>query len=71
MTKDLTQLDLLAELEPVVAENIDRHLATAKDWCPHDYVPWDEGRNFAAMGGRDWDPGQSRLSEVAKVAMIT
>ncbi|WP_109525906.1 MULTISPECIES: acyl-ACP desaturase [Nocardia] len=71
MTKDLTQLDLLAELEPVVAENIDRHLATAKDWCPHDYVPWDEGRNFAAMGGRDWDPDQSRLSEVAKVAMIT
>ncbi|AYF74144.1 hypothetical protein D7D52_10025 [Nocardia yunnanensis] len=44
---------------------------TAKDWNPHDYVPWDEGRNFAAMGGIDWDPEQSRLSEVAKVAMIT
>ncbi|MBM4507380.1 acyl-ACP desaturase [Rhodococcus hoagii] len=33
--------------------------------------PWDEGRNFAAMGGEDWDPEQSRLDEVAKAAMIT
>ncbi|WP_431972329.1 acyl-ACP desaturase [Nocardia sp. bgisy134] len=71
MSGDLTQLELLRELEPVVATNIDRHLSTAKEWCPHDYVPWDEGRNFAAMGGEDWHPEQSRLSEVAKVAMIT
>ncbi|MBF6089053.1 acyl-ACP desaturase [Nocardia cyriacigeorgica] len=71
MARDLTQLELLTELEPVVATNIDRHLATAKDWHPHDYVPWDEGRNFAAMGGEDWHPEQSRLSEVAKVAMVT
>src|SRR5690606_25300391 len=37
----------------------------------HDYVPWDEGRNFAAMGGVDWEPEQSKLDEVAKAAMIT
>ncbi|WP_369028654.1 acyl-ACP desaturase, partial [Nocardia farcinica] len=42
MARDLTQLELLTELEPVVATNIYRHLATAKDWNPHDYVPWDE-----------------------------
>ncbi|MGV9662004.1 acyl-ACP desaturase [Nocardia niigatensis] len=71
MAKDLTQLELLTELEPVVGSNIDRHLSMAKDWNPHDYVPWDDGYNFAAMGGTDWAPEQSRLSEVAKVAMIT
>jgi acyl-[acyl-carrier-protein] desaturase len=71
MARDLTQLELLTELEPVVAENLDRHLAMARDWNPHDYVPWDEGRNFAALGGIDWEPEQSRLSEVAKIAMIT
>ncbi|MEC3917249.1 acyl-ACP desaturase [Nocardia sp. CDC160] len=71
MAIDLTQLELLSELEPVVGENLDRHLATVRDWNPHDYVPWDEGRNFEAMGGIDWSPEQSRLSEVAKVAMIT
>jgi acyl-[acyl-carrier-protein] desaturase len=71
MSRDLTQLELLRELEPVAEQNVDRHLSIAKDWHPHDYVPWDEGRNFAAMGGVDWDPEQSRLSDVAKVAMVT
>ncbi|WP_327151149.1 acyl-ACP desaturase [Nocardia sp. NBC_01329] len=71
MVRDLTQMELLLELEPVVAENLDRHLATAQAWNPHDYVPWDEGRNYAAMGGTDWEPEHSRLSEVAKVAMVT
>ncbi|MFC9787035.1 acyl-ACP desaturase [Rhodococcus sp. NPDC127528] len=65
------QLDLLRELEPTVEANLNRHLSIAKNWNPHDYVPWDEGRNFAAMGGEDWEPDQSRLSEVAKAAMIT
>jgi len=61
---------LLHELEPVVAQNLERHLKLAKEWHPHDYVPWDEGRNFAAMGGEDWAPKQSRLDPVAKTAMV-
>ncbi|MGW0020617.1 acyl-ACP desaturase [Rhodococcus sp. NPDC003382] len=71
MTRVMTQLELLRELEPVAEANVNRHLSMARDWHPHDYVPWDEGRNFAAMGGVDWDPEQSRLGEVAKAAMIT
>ncbi|MFD0361176.1 acyl-ACP desaturase [Nocardia sp. GCM10030253] len=71
MTRTLSQLELLIELEPVAEQNVNRHLSMAKDWHPHDYVPWDEGRNFAAMGGVDWEPGQSKLSELAKAAMIT
>ncbi|NLV79885.1 MAG: acyl-ACP desaturase [Rhodococcus sp.] len=71
MTRVLTQLELLRELEPVAEANVNRHLSMAKDWHPHDYVPWDEGRNFAALGGDDWDPEQSKLSELAKAAMIT
>ncbi|WP_460865017.1 acyl-ACP desaturase [Rhodococcus aerolatus] len=66
----MTQLELLHELEPVVAENLDRHDLLAKPWHPHDYVPWDEGRNFAAMDGEDWSPEQSRLDETAKAAMV-
>ncbi|WP_067544162.1 acyl-ACP desaturase [Nocardia crassostreae] len=71
MTRELTQFQILTELEPVAEENLNRRLSMAKDWNPHDYVPWDRGRNFAAMGGEDWDPAQSTLSEVAKIAMIT
>ncbi|BEK93568.1 acyl-ACP desaturase [Nocardia seriolae] len=64
-------MELLMELEPIAEQNVHRHLSMAKDWHPHDYVPWDLGRNFAAMDGVDWDPEQSKLSEVAKAAMIT
>lgn len=71
MARDLTQLELLKELAPVAEDNVNRHLKIAKDWNPHDYVPWDEGRNFAALGGVDYDPEQSQLDEVAKAAMIT
>jgi acyl-[acyl-carrier-protein] desaturase len=62
---------VLIELEPVVAQNLDRHLSLAREWHPHDYVPWSEGRNFAFLGGEDWAPEQSRLDETAKAAMIT
>ena len=65
------QSAVLVELEPVVAENLDRHLALAREWHPHDYVPWSEGRDFAFLGGEDWAPEQSRLDETAKAAMIT
>ncbi|MEU6563223.1 acyl-ACP desaturase [Nocardia nova] len=71
MTRKMTQLEILSELEPVAEQNLNRHLSMAKEWHPHDYVPWDQGRNFAAMGGVDWDPEQSELSEVARIAMIT
>ncbi|MDG3015029.1 acyl-ACP desaturase [Speluncibacter jeojiensis] len=71
MAREMTQLELLHELQPVVEDNLNRHLSMTKDWHPHDYVPWDEGRNFAAMGGDDWDPEQSRLDDTAKAAMIT
>ena len=61
---------LLHELEPVVEENLDRHLGLAKDWQPHDYIPWSRGRDFAFLGGEDWRPEDSPLDPVAKTAMV-
>ena len=61
---------LLEELEPVVEVNLHRHLAQAKPWNPHDYVPWSRGRDFAFLGGQDWRPEDSQLDEVAKAAMV-
>ncbi|MFZ5871449.1 MAG: acyl-ACP desaturase [Actinomycetota bacterium] len=69
MTTSL-QTRLLLELEPVVAENLERHISVAKDWNPHDYVPWSQGRDFAFLGGEDWTPQDSRLDPVAKTAMV-
>ncbi len=61
---------LLHELEPVVAQNLERHLAVAREWHPHDYVPWSRGRDFAFLGGEDWRPQDSPLYPVARTAMI-
>ena len=71
MSRVMTDLELLQELEQVAENNLNRHLSATTNWHPHDYVPWDQGRNFAELGGEDWDPAQSQLSEVAKAAMIT
>ncbi|GCA97148.1 acyl-ACP desaturase [Mycolicibacterium sp. NCC-Tsukiji] len=64
-----TQAAVLYELEPVVAQNLDRHLKMAKEWFPHDYVPWSRGRDFAFLGGEDWQPEDSPLDPVAKTAL--
>ena len=70
-SRELTDNELLHELEEFAEAEVERHLSMTKDWHPHDYVPWDDGRNFAALGGVDWDPEQSKLSEHAKAAMFT
>jgi len=70
MAKDLTEVQLLTELEPVVEANLNRHLRMRKDWNPHDFIPWSDGKNYYALGGQDWEPGQSKLSEVAQTAML-
>lgn len=71
MPDQTEQYTLLRELEPVVETNLNRHQSMAKEWHPHDYVPWSDGENFAFLGGVDWDPEQSKLDETAKVAMVT
>lgn len=71
MSRRLTDLEIRHELEPVAAINVNRHETVAPAWNPHDYIPWDRGRNFARTGGIDWAPEQSQLSDVARAAMIT
>ncbi|WP_328718514.1 acyl-ACP desaturase [Streptomyces sp. NBC_00247] len=61
---------LLHELEPVVAQNIDRHLAVVRDWNPHDYVPWSRGRDYALLGGEDWVPEDTTLDPAVRAALV-
>lgn len=66
-----TQTALLTELEPVVAKELDRHLATAQEWMPHEHVPWSEGRNYdGPLDGEAWSPEQSPMPEVARTALV-
>jgi acyl-[acyl-carrier-protein] desaturase len=70
MSNALTDLQILRELEPVVERLLNRHISMFKEWNPHDYFPWSEGKNYYALGGQDWEPEQAQLSDVAQVAMV-
>jgi acyl-[acyl-carrier-protein] desaturase len=66
-----TQTELLLELEQVVEANLNRHLSAAKEWFPHEYVPWSEGTTFdGVLDGQAWNPEQSRVSETARIALV-
>ncbi len=65
----LADPQLLAELEPVVEENLNRHLSAAQEWMPHEFVPWSQGRDFADLGGEAWSLEQSNLSPIARTAL--
>ena len=66
-----TQLQLLTELDPVAGKELDRHLAAAKEWMPHEYIPWTEGSNFdGPLGGEPWNPEQSKVSATARTALV-
>lgn len=69
MQKLLTDRDLLESLAVEVELTIRRHTEIADEWQPHDFVPWDDGRNFAFLGGEDWDPAQSELGDTARLAL--
>ena len=69
MTK-LESAELLAELEPTVEENLNRHLATAEDWMPHEYVPVEPGPRLRRPGRRAVVGASSRtLSPIARTAL--
>jgi acyl-[acyl-carrier-protein] desaturase len=62
----VTELDLLRELDPVVASSLNRHLAVAQEWLPHELIPWSRGRDFAT--DEAWSPDQSLLPPAVRAA---
>jgi acyl-[acyl-carrier-protein] desaturase len=66
---------LTLELEPVVLEQLRRHIDSEDLWFAHDYVPFDQGENFAFLGGRDWDASDVTLpkpvTDALEILLIT
>jgi acyl-[acyl-carrier-protein] desaturase len=62
---------LLTDLEPVVERELDRHLGTAREWFPHEYVPWSEGDDFSGpLDGREWIPSEQRFDDAVRTSLI-
>ncbi len=69
--QEVSQNDLLRELEQVVEVELNRHLKVAKEWFPHEFIPWSEGRNYdGLMGGDPWSPDDADIPDVARSALI-
>jgi acyl-[acyl-carrier-protein] desaturase len=57
---------LLSQLEPAIVRGMERHAAAAVEWFPHEYVPYEVGRNFTF---EPWDLTDSDLDAVSRVAL--
>jgi len=71
----MTPVELLAVLEPTAAKLYDRHMGVAKEWFPHEYVPWSRGRDFDPE--RPWSPddadfgdGEWKLPEAVRMSLF-
>lgn len=58
--------EMLDLLEPTVALGLERHLSAATEWFPHEYVPYEVGRNYKL---EPWEEADSPLSPVARTAL--
>jgi acyl-[acyl-carrier protein] desaturase len=58
--------DMLTELEPALERGLERHLSQATEWFPHEYVPYEVGRNYVQ---EPWEPTDSPLSEISRISL--
>lgn len=66
MTRALPDDEFLRLLEPAIARGLERHLSAAVEWFPHEYVPYEVGRNYVV---EPWDLTDSDLDAVSRVAL--
>ena len=51
---------VLSDLEPTVERLLERHLATSKEWFPHEYVPYGRGKD--PVVGEIWTEADADLA---------
>jgi acyl-[acyl-carrier-protein] desaturase len=64
----MRDIDLLSELTPEAVALFERHLTTAKEWFPHELVPWSRGRDLA--GDDHWTPEEANIAAPVRSALF-
>ena len=64
----MNQTSLLRELTPIADGLYDRHDRTAKEWFPHELVPWSRGRDF--VPGEPWDATEVAMPDGVRSALF-
>lgn len=60
--------DMLRQLEPTVAQLLERHIRQTKEWFPHELVPWSRGRDFESDW--EWTPEETTLPEEVRSSLF-
>ena len=58
--------EMLELLEPTMLRGLERHLSAATEWFPHEYVPYEVGRNYV---DEPWEETDSALGIVSRTAL--
>jgi acyl-[acyl-carrier-protein] desaturase len=58
--------EMLSLLEPTMLRGLERHLSAATEWFPHEYVPYEVGRNYV---DEPWEETDSALGIVSRTAL--
>jgi len=61
-------LRLIHDLMPAAEKLVERHIASAKEWFPHLYVPWGRGRDFEP--DEVWDPQEFPIPDAVRDALF-
>jgi len=69
----MDRASMLRELAPTVEQLMHRHLATTKEWFPHEHIPYGRGRDFDA--DETWcesssDLGGARIDDAVRSSLI-
>ena len=61
--------EMESEIQPVLVRLLERHIATAPEWFPHEYVPWGRGRDFVSHE-EWWDPATDQVDSAVRSALF-
>ncbi|MEY2399750.1 MAG: acyl-[acyl-carrier-protein] desaturase [Actinomycetota bacterium] len=59
---------LLEALTPDAERLMERHLSASKEWFPHEFVPWSQGRDF--VEGETWEADDEKIPPAVRAALV-
>ncbi|ADG79716.1 acyl-ACP desaturase [Tsukamurella paurometabola] len=70
MTSTTTEDDLNLAIDKALPDIRAAYVEAGDAWQPHDYIPWDDGRNYAFLGGEDFDPADVKVHPVVAHGLV-
>ncbi|WP_461167481.1 acyl-ACP desaturase [Tsukamurella serpentis] len=65
-----TSEDLTLAIDKALPDIRAAYVEAGDAWQPHDYVPWDDGRNYAFLGGEDFVPADVKVHPVVAHGLV-